>query len=257
MGASRTVAALSAQQLVEPRRLGGAGRSELLELHRVHRHEPRRASRLRRRSVTGQRRHLRLSLRGRRRSTPKQAVSSSTGTRATASNLATNKSYPFYPIPAQGRPQPHWVEGGAPGNVDQRNSSDRHLLIVDRDNRHLYELYNVYYDGARWHAGSGAFFDLNTNDRRPDGWTSADAAGLAILPGLVRYDEAYGTGEIGHAFRVTVRATNGYVYPASHRAGHDRRAADGRAAAAEGEHATSRASRPRCRRSSAPCRGTV
>ena len=111
------------------------------------------------------------------------------------------------------------MEGGAPGNVDQRNNSDRHLLIVDRDNRHLYELYNVYYDGSRWNAGSGAFFDLKINGRRPDGWTSADAAGLAILPGLVRYDEVYGAGEIEHALRVTVRATNGYVYPASHRAG--------------------------------------
>ena len=60
---------------------------------------------------------------------------------------------------------------------------------------------------------------MNTNDRRPDGWTSADAAGLAILPGLVRYDEAFGTEDIRHAFRVTVRATNGYVFPASHRAG--------------------------------------
>jgi hypothetical protein len=60
---------------------------------------------------------------------------------------------------------------------------------------------------------------MNTNNRRPDGWTSADAAGLAILPGLVRYDEVYGPDEIQHAFRFTVRATNGYVYPASHRAG--------------------------------------
>ena len=115
--------------------------------------------------------------------------------------------------------QAHWIEGGDPGNVDLRSSSDRHLLIVDRDRRYLYELYNVFYDGSQWHAGSGAFFDLNANGRRPDGWTSADAAGLAILPGLVRYDEVFGPDEIGHAFRVTVRATNGYVYPASHRAG--------------------------------------
>src|SRR6185503_19941875 len=91
--------------------------------------------------------------------------------------------------------------------------------MVDRDHRHLFELYNVFYDGTNWRAGSGAFFDLNSNARRPDGWTSADAAGLAILPGLVRYDEASGAAEILHAFRVTVRATNGYVYPASHRAG--------------------------------------
>ena len=101
---------------------------------------------------------------------------------------ATNRSFPFYPIPDEAITQPHWVEGGEPGNVDLRSSSDRHLLIVDRDRRYLYELYNVFYDGSQWHAGSGAFFDLNTNGRRPDGWTSADAAGLAILPGLVRYD---------------------------------------------------------------------
>lgn len=130
---------------------------------------------------------------------------------------------PFYPLPAQAIAQPHWVEGGAPAAVDQRSQSDRHLLVVDCTHRHLYELYNVWYDSARarWHAGSGAVFDLDASDRRPDGWTSADAAGLAILPGLVRYDEAWNPAvtDIGHAFRVTVRATNGYVYPASHRAG--------------------------------------
>jgi hypothetical protein len=136
---------------------------------------------------------------------------------------ATDQSYPFYPIPVEAITQPHWIEGGAPGNVDERNSQDRHLLVIDRDNRYLYELYNVWFDGNIWRAGSGAFFDMNTNNRRPDGWTSADAAGLAIVPGLVRYDEVYnafGTNiaEIGHSFRVTVRSTNGFVYPASHRA---------------------------------------
>ena len=137
--------------------------------------------------------------------------------------MATGQGVPFYPIPAEAITQPHWVEGGAPASVDQRTQSDRHLLMVDCTNRHLYELYNVWYDTAqaRWHAGSGAFFDMNRNDRRPDGWTSADAAGLAIFPGLVRYDEVFDPAlpDIGHAFRVTVRATNGYVYPASHRAG--------------------------------------
>ena len=134
-------------------------------------------------------------------------------------NHTTDQSFPFYPIPDEAITQAHWIEGGDPGTVDLRSSSDRHLLIVDRDHRYLYELYNVFYDGSQWHAGSGAFFDLNANARRPDGWTSADAAGLAILPGLVRYDEVFGPDEIGHAFRVTVQATNGYVYPASHRAG--------------------------------------
>lgn len=136
-------------------------------------------------------------------------------------NYATGQGVPFYPIPPQAATQPHWVEGGAPGNVDQRSSGDRHLLILDCANRYLYELYNVWYDGSNWRAGSGAFFDMKANDRRPDTWTSADAAGLAIFPGLVRYDEAWNPAitDIGHAFRVTVRATNGYVYPASHRAG--------------------------------------
>ncbi|HVQ15446.1 MAG TPA: hypothetical protein VMS40_17715 [Vicinamibacterales bacterium] len=134
-------------------------------------------------------------------------------------NHTTDQSVPFYPIPDEAITEKHWVEAGDPGNVNKHGTVDRHMLIVDRDNRHLYELYNVYYEGSQWHAASGAFFDLKTNGRRPDGWTSADAAGLAILPGLVRYDEAFGSNEINHAFRVTVRATNGYVFPASHRAG--------------------------------------
>jgi hypothetical protein len=131
----------------------------------------------------------------------------------------TNQSFPFYPIPDEAITQPHFIEGGEAGNVDMRSSNDRHLLIVDRDQRRLYELSGVFYDGSQWQAAAGAFFDLNANGRRPDTWTSSDAAGLAILPGLVRYDEVFGAGEIGHAFRMTVRATNGYVYPASHRAG--------------------------------------
>jgi hypothetical protein len=134
-------------------------------------------------------------------------------------NHTTGASFPFYPIPDEAITQSHWIESGEPGNVDLRASSDRHVLIFERDHRYLFELYNVYFDGTRWNAGSGAFFDVNVNGRRPDGWTSADAAGLAILPGLVRYDEVFGAGEINHALRVTVSSTNGYVYPASHRAG--------------------------------------
>ena len=134
-------------------------------------------------------------------------------------NHTTGASFPFYPIPDEAITQSHWIESGEPCNVDLRASSDRHVLIFDRDHRYLFELYNVYFDGMRWNAGSGAFFDVNVNGRRPDGWTSADAAGLAILPGLVRYDEVFGAGEINHALRVTVSSTNGYVYPASHRAG--------------------------------------
>ena len=139
---------------------------------------------------------------------------------------ATDTSIPFYPLPDEAVTQPHWVEGGDPAAVDLRSEQDRHLLVVDRDNRFLYELWNAWYDLAhdQWYAGSGAFFNTKTNDRRPETWTSADAAGLAILPGLVRYDEVFytdpsGTYEIPHAFRVTVRRTNGHVYPASHTAG--------------------------------------
>ena len=126
----------------------------------------------------------------------------------------TGQSFPFYPIPDEAITMNGWVEGGQPGNVDQRADSDRHMLIVDKTNNTLYELYNVWYNGSNWEAASGAFFDMNTNNRRPDTWTSADAAGLAILPGLVRYDEVFGPDEIRHAFRVTVQSSNGYVYPA-------------------------------------------
>lgn len=122
-----------------------------------------------------------------------------------------------YPIPEQAKTQPNFIEGSVPGGG---TSGDRHLLIVDRDRWLLFELYATRWNAAnnRWEAGSGAIFDLTRLNRRPEGWTSADAAGLAILPGLVRYDEAQ-AGEINHAFRVTVRATNGHVWPASHTAG--------------------------------------
>lgn len=122
-----------------------------------------------------------------------------------------------YPIPDQAKTQANYIEGGVPGGG---SSGDRHMLIVDRDRWLLFELFATRWNDAagRWEAQSGAIFDLNSNGRRPEGWTSADAAGLAILPGLVRYDEVM-RGEITHAFRVTVRSTNGYVWPASHRAG--------------------------------------
>ena len=125
---------------------------------------------------------------------------------------------PGYPIPDAAATQPNYIEGGVPGGG---TSGDRHLLIVDRDRWLLYETFATRWNASlsRWEAGSGAIFNLSTNGRRPTGWTSADAAGLAILPGLVRHDEVFGTADIRHAFRVTTRATNGYVWPASHAAG--------------------------------------
>jgi len=125
---------------------------------------------------------------------------------------------PGYPIPPEAKTAPDYIEGALPGGG---TSGDRHMLLVDRNRGLLYETAGTHWNAAagRWEADCGAIFNLKTNDRRPETWTSADAAGLAIFPGLVRYDEANATREIGHAFRVTVRATNGYVWPASHRAG--------------------------------------
>jgi hypothetical protein len=123
-----------------------------------------------------------------------------------------------YPIPDEARSQPNYIEGGVAGGG---SSGDRHMLIVDRDRWLLYETFATRWNpsASRWEADSGAVFDLSRSDRRPEGWTSADAAGLAIFPGLIRYDEVSGAAEITHAFRVTTRATNGYVWPASHAAG--------------------------------------
>ena len=117
-----------------------------------------------------------------------------------------------YPIP---RSVP--VEGGR--NAD----GDRHVLVVDRDRCRLYELFDAHplAGGARWRAGSGAIFDLRSNRLRPAGWTSADAAGLPILPGLARYDEV-ARGRIDHALRFTAEQTRGaFVYPARHFASSD------------------------------------
>jgi hypothetical protein len=121
-----------------------------------------------------------------------------------------------YPIPDEARTQANFIEGGVPGGG---SGGDRHLIVVDRDRWLLFELFATRWNNGRWEAGSGAVFDLSSNSRRPEGWTSADAAGLAILPGLVRYEEAASGRDIRHALRVTVRSTNGYVWPASHRAG--------------------------------------
>lgn len=123
-----------------------------------------------------------------------------------------------YPIPEQAKTQAGYIEGDVAGGGD---AGDRHLIVVDRDHWLLFETWATRWNAgaARWEAGSGAAFDLTSDAARPEGWTSADAAGLAIFPGLVRYDEAFGAAEIPHAFRFTTRATNGHVWPASHSAG--------------------------------------
>jgi hypothetical protein len=109
-----------------------------------------------------------------------------------------------YPIPARPR-----IEGGG----------DRHLLMIDRDACRLYELFAARRSGSRWTAGSGAVYDLRSNRLRPAGWTSADAAGLPIFPGLARFDEVR-RGAITHALRFTApRTRSAYVYPARHAAG--------------------------------------
>jgi hypothetical protein len=115
-----------------------------------------------------------------------------------------------YPIPA-GVP----IEG-APAHADD---GDRHALIVDRDTCKLYELYALRRAGSRWAAGSGAIWSLRSNALRRATWTSADAAGLPILPGLARWEGDASTGHIDHALRFTVQRTrNTFVYPARHAA---------------------------------------
>lgn len=116
-------------------------------------------------------------------------------------------------------PGPYPIPASAPIEGGPDSSGDRHVLIVDKDNWILYELYSAYPNKTftAWTAGSGAIFDLNSNSLRPAGWTSADAAGLPILPGLVRYDEVFEQGEINHALRFTAaRTRRGYVAPARH-----------------------------------------
>jgi hypothetical protein len=116
-------------------------------------------------------------------------------------------------------PGPYPIPPDAPVEGGRASTGDRHVLIVDRDRCRLYELYAAYPqpDGS-WHAGSGAVFDLRSNALRPAGWTSADAAGLPILPGLVRYEEV-AAGAIHHAVRFTASQTQrAFVWPARHQA---------------------------------------
>jgi hypothetical protein len=95
-------------------------------------------------------------------------------------------------------------------------AGDRHVLVLQRGACRLYELYSARRRGSAWDAGSGAVFNLRSNALRPEGWTSADAAGLPILPLLVRYPEVR-SGRIDHALRMTVQRTQrGYIHPATH-----------------------------------------
>jgi hypothetical protein len=113
-----------------------------------------------------------------------------------------------YPIPPNAP-----IEGGA------GSDGDRHVLVIDDSACKLYELFYAFPQngGASWHAGSGAIFDLRSNALRPDYWTSADAAGLPIYPGLVRYDEVVQEGVIDHALRFTIsRSQRGFIHPATH-----------------------------------------
>jgi hypothetical protein len=112
-----------------------------------------------------------------------------------------------YPIPPDAP-----IEGGPNGQ------GDRHILVVDRDHAKLYELFSARpQPGGGWSAGSGAIFDMKTGAMRPKGWTSADAAGLPIFPGLARYDEVVVRKAVRHALRFTVKKSRrAYVYPARH-----------------------------------------
>jgi hypothetical protein len=132
---------------------------------------------------------------------PYDVLSGSTVNRYTLEFYYPDESDPG-PYPISESPNIEW--GG-----------DHHILTVDTDTCTLYEIYDASFDGSNWSGGSGAVWDLNSNALRPDTWTSADAAGLPILPGLARYDEI-AAGEIKHALRFTAEETAGYIWPARH-----------------------------------------
>ena len=131
---------------------------------------------------------------------PYNIVTSTTPTYTVGFDYADESDPGPYPIPASPK-----IENG----------SDRHMLMLDKGACRLYELYDVSQSGSTWHAGSGAIWNLRSNALRPAGWTSADAAGLPILPGLVLYSEVQ-SGVIDHAIRFTASDTCGYIYPARH-----------------------------------------
>jgi hypothetical protein len=125
----------------------------------------------------------------------------------------------FY-YPDESDPGPYPIPADAPIEGGSSATGDRHVIVVESDSCTLYEVYDATPDGdGSWSAGSGAIFDLGSNDLRPDGWTSADAAGLPILPGLVRWEEA-DRDNVRHALRLTAPQTQtSYVWPATHQAG--------------------------------------
>jgi hypothetical protein len=102
-----------------------------------------------------------------------------------------------------------------PASPNMEYGSDHHILVVDTQTCTLYETYNMSFGGGQWSGGSGAIWSLNSNTLRPNTWTSADAAGLPILPGLVRYEEV-AAGHINHAIRFTANSTNSFIWPARH-----------------------------------------
>ena len=126
----------------------------------------------------------------------------------------------FNPWGAESDPGPYPVPPNAPIEGGPASTGDRHVLVLDKDHCKLYELGNAVPQGdGSWNANCGAVFDLNSNALRPSTWTSADAAGLPILPGLVRYDEV-AAGAINHAIRFTANQTQDtFVWPARHQAG--------------------------------------
>jgi len=128
-----------------------------------------------------------------------------------------------FEYPQESDPGPYPIPLNAPIEGGPNSKGDRHVLVIDRDNWKLYELFSAYPHGDGFRAGSGAVFDLGSNKQRPAGWTSADAAGLPIFPGLVRYDEVVEQRAIRHALRFTVRKTRrAYVAPARHFASHSK-----------------------------------
>jgi hypothetical protein len=129
----------------------------------------------------------------------------------------TQPKYPAsFVYAAQSDPGPYAVPMDAPIEGGPQSTGDRHTIAIDTDNCILYELYKAYAEGSSWKTRAGAIFKLRSHDLRPMGWTSCDAAGMPIFPGLVRYDEI-AEGEIRHALRFTVpQPRRAYVWPARH-----------------------------------------